>query len=112
MRDPIGREVAASHLGASAFGALAKGRPAQLLVPADTPHDFAYVPDIARAAVLLLGARDEDLGQAWNMPCAPTQTPRDLLAMVAASLGTRLRIVAVPFGVLRLLGWVYRFARR
>jgi len=109
--DFYGPGVDVSHLGASAFGELAKGRSAQLLVPADIPHDFAYVPDIARAAVALLDADDADFGQAWNMPCAPTRSPRELLAMGAASLGIRLRILAVPFFLLRPIGLFYRFAR-
>ena len=109
--DFYGPGVPVSHLGASAFGELAKNKPAQLLVPADTPHDFAYVPDIARAAVMLLDAPDEDFGQAWNMPCAPTRSPRTLLAMGAAALGHRLRVWAVPSSLLRPLGLVYRFAK-
>lgn len=109
--DFYGPGVAVSHLGASAFGELAKGKPAQLLVPANTPHDFAYVPDIARAAVALLAAGNADFGQVWNMPCAPTRTPRELLAMGAATLGQRLRIWAVPFALLRPIGLFYRFAK-
>ena len=70
--DFYGPGVGNWHLGAFAHGELAKGRPAQLLVPPDTVHDFAYVPNIARAAVTLLGAPDDAFGQAWNMPCAPT----------------------------------------
>ncbi|WP_375421494.1 hypothetical protein [uncultured Sphingomonas sp.] len=106
-----GPGVDVSDLGASAFGELAKDKPAQLLVPADTLHDFAYVPDIARAAIMLLDASDEDFGQAWNMPCAPTRSPRALLAMGAAVLGDRLRVWAVPLALLRLLGLFYRFAK-
>jgi nucleoside-diphosphate-sugar epimerase len=109
--DFYGPGVAVSHLGASAFGELAKGRPAQLLVPPDTLHDFAYVPDIARAAVILLDAPDEDFGQAWNVPCAPTRSPRALLQMGAAAIGERLRVWAVPLILLRPLGTVYRFAK-
>lgn len=109
--DFYGPNVAVSHLGALAFGEIAKGRPAQLLVPADTPHDFAYVPDIARAAVMLLDADDADFGQVWNMPCAPVDTPRALLAMGAATLGQRPRLWALPFALLRPLGLFYRFAR-
>jgi hypothetical protein len=75
------------------------------------PHDFAYVPDIARAAVVLLDAADQDLDQAWNMPCAPTRSPRALLAMGAAALAHRLRVWGVPFRLLRPLGLVYRFAK-
>jgi nucleoside-diphosphate-sugar epimerase len=109
--DFYGPGVDVAHLGATSFGELAKNKPAQLLVPADTPYDFAYVPDIARAAVVLLDAPDEDFGQVWNMPCAPTRSSRELLAMGAAALGHRLRVWAVPFALLRPLGLVYRFAK-
>jgi len=109
--DFYGPGVEVSHLGTSAFGRLAAGKSAQLLVPPDELHDFAYVPDIARAAVILLDAPDDDFGQAWNMPCAPTQTTRDLLSLGAAAIGSRLRLMAIPFGALRVLGLVYPFAR-
>jgi nucleoside-diphosphate-sugar epimerase len=109
--DFYGPGVAVSHLGSLAIGEVAKGKPAQLLVPADTPHDFAYVPDIARAAVMLLDAADEDFGQVWNMPCAPTRTPRALLAMAAATLGGTLRVWAMPMLLLRPFGLFYRFAK-
>lgn len=109
--DFYGPGVTVSHLGASAFGELVQDKPAQLLVPADTPHDFAYVPDIARAVVMLLDAPDADFGQAWNMPCAPTRSPRALLAMGAQVLGKRLRLWTVPFALLRPLGLFYRFAK-
>ena len=109
--DFYGPGVDVAHLGATSLGELAKNKPAQLLVPADTPHDFAYVPDIARAAVVLLDAPDEDYGQAWNMPCAQTRSPRALLAIGAKALGVRLRVWAVPFSLLRPIGLVYRFAK-
>ena len=109
--DFYGPGVGNSHLGAFALGEVAKGRPAQMLVPPDTLHDFAYVPDIARAAVTLLDAPDDAFGQAWNMPCAPTRSPRELLAIGAATLRRNLRIWAVPLWLMRPLGLVYRMAR-
>ena len=66
--------VPVSHIGKIALGALTHGKRAQLLAPPDTPHDFAYVPDIARAVVTLLDAPDSAYGQVWNMLCAPTRT--------------------------------------
>ncbi len=109
--DFYGPGVTNAHLGAFALGELVKGRPAQLLVPPDTLHDFAYVPDIARAVVTLLDAPDDAFGQAWNMPCAPTRTPRDLLAIGAAALGQRNRVLAVPLWLMLPLGLVYRMAK-
>ena len=45
-----------------------QGRP--VVGSPDTPHDFAYVPDCARAVVTLLDAPDDAFGQAWHVPCA------------------------------------------
>ncbi len=102
--DFYGPGVALSHLGDLAFGALGRGKAAQLIVPADTPHDFAYVPDIARALVLLLDAPDGDFGQVWHMPSAPTQTMRQILTLGANALGVKPRLFAIPAFVQPLLG--------
>ncbi len=109
--DFYGPGVAASHLGAAGFARIARGQTALLFAPPDTPHDFAYVPDIARAAVTLLDAPDDAYGQAWNMPCAPTRTPREILALGAAATGHRARLAAIPLKLLRPIGLVSRFAR-
>ncbi len=109
--DFYGPGVPVSHLGATGFGAIARGRRALLLAPPDTPHDFAYVPDIARAIVTLLDAPDDAYGQVWNMPCAPTRTPREILQLGADALHVRLRILAVPLGLLPLLGLFSPFMR-
>jgi len=93
-----------SHLGEMAFGALARGKRATLIAPPDTPHDFAYVPDIARAVVTLLDAPDDAFGQAWHIPCAPMQTPREILQLGADALGVKLRIAALPLWSLPIMG--------
>ncbi|WP_428394651.1 NAD-dependent epimerase/dehydratase family protein [Lichenicoccus sp.] len=106
--DFYGPGVTASHIGATGFGRIARGKAAFLLAPPDTPHDFAYVPDIARAALTLLDAPDDAFGQVWNMPCARVRTPRQILRLGADAIGRRLRINAVPLRLLPLLG---RFSR-
>jgi nucleoside-diphosphate-sugar epimerase len=109
--DFYGPNVPVSHLGASAFGRLANGRSALMVVPPDIPHDFAYVPDIARAVVTLLDAPDDAFGQVWNMPCAPTRTPREILRLGADAIGIRFRMMAIPFWLVSLLGLGSRFMR-
>jgi nucleoside-diphosphate-sugar epimerase len=109
--DFYGPGVERSHLGDVGFGMLAKGKAATLIMPPDTPHDFAYVPDIARAAVTLLDAPDDAYGQAWHVPSAPTLTPRQILQIGAAALGEKLRIVSIPSGLLPVLGLVSPFLR-
>lgn len=106
LRSPdfYGPGVTLSHLGDLAFGAIARGKAAQLIVPADTPHDFAYVPDIAEAVLLLLDAPDSDFNQVWHMPSAPTMTLRDIITLGATAIGARPRIITVPLWAQPLLG--------
>jgi nucleoside-diphosphate-sugar epimerase len=109
--DFYGPDVGQSHLGDQAFGPLVRGKAAVLLSPPDTPHDFAYVPDIGRAAVTLLDAPDDAFGQAWNMPCAPTLTPRQILKLGADALGLKLKLNVVPLWTLPVLGLGVTFLR-
>lgn len=102
--DFYGPGVTQSHLGALALGALARGKPAFAFGPPDMPHDFAYIPDIARAVVALLDAPDDAFGQVWHMPCAPTRTRREIFELAATALNVRMKISAPPFALLKLLG--------
>ena len=109
--DFYGPGVTLSHLGDVGFAAIAKGRSAMLIAPPDTPHDFAYVPDIARAAVSLLDAEDDAFGRAWHVPCAPIKTPREILSIGAYALGVKLKIASLPLAILPALGLAVPFAR-
>jgi nucleoside-diphosphate-sugar epimerase len=94
--DFYGPGVGNSFLGDTSIGKFAKGKPAVFVCSPDVLHDYAYVPDIARAATTLLAAPDSAFGQAWHVPCAPTRTTRDILAIAAETLGVKLRISAMP----------------
>jgi nucleoside-diphosphate-sugar epimerase len=109
--DFYGPDVALSHLGDVAFGALARGKTATLLIPPDTPHAFAYVPDIGRGIATLVSAPDDAFGQAWHIPCAPLRTPREILALGATALGRPLRIRSLPLWMLPVAGIVSPFFR-
>lgn len=109
--DFYGPGVPVSHLGSTGFGALAEGKAAMLIAPPDTPHDFAYVPDIARAVAVLLDAPDDAFNQVWNMPWAPTLTPREILRLGAEALGMKLRVMAIPLSLLPVLGVFQPFLR-
>ena len=108
--DFYGPGVNNSYLGTTGFGAIAKGKAAIMLAP-DTPHDFAYAPDIARAAVTLLDAPDDAFGQVWNVPCAPTKTPREILQLGADAIGMPLKVMTIPLWSLRLMGVFIRFMK-
>lgn len=108
--DFYGPGVSNSYLGDTGFGALARGKPAMILAP-DTPHDFAYAPDIARAVLTLFDAPDDAYGQAWNVPCAPPRTPRDILRLGAQAIGAPLKLIAIPLWSLGVLGLFMRFMK-
>jgi nucleoside-diphosphate-sugar epimerase len=97
--DFYGPDVSTSVL--SAFGAarLLQDQPALIPYSPDFPHDFTYVPDVARVIVTLADAPDDAYGQAWNVPNAPTRTLRELLALAA-------QIAGVPLGVRVIPGWL------
>ena len=109
--DFYGPGVLLSQFGASGFGALAKGKTAQLVIAPDLQHDFTYVPDIARAAMTLLEAPDKDYGQAWHVPNAPTKTPREIIALAAASLNVAPKLSAIPKFLLPVIGLFVPFLR-
>jgi len=94
--DFYGPGVGQSYLGDTSIGKLARGKPAVFVGSPDVLHDYAYVPDIARAATTLLAAPDSAFGPAWHVPSAPTRTTRDLLRIAAEALGVKLRISAMP----------------
>jgi nucleoside-diphosphate-sugar epimerase len=94
--DFYGPGVGNSFLGDTSIGKLAQRKAAVFVGSPDVLHDYAYVPDIARATTTLLAAPDSAFGQAWHMPCAPTRTTRDILQIAAEALDVKLRISALP----------------
>ena len=100
-----------SFLGDTSIGNLAQGKAAVFIGSPDVLHDYAYVPDVARAATTLLAAPDSAFGKAWHMPCAPTRTTRDILKIAAETLGVKLRISAMPAWMLGATGMFSPFLR-
>lgn len=104
--DFFGPGVTQSILGTPTIGRLAEGKPAQLLVSADFPHDVVHVADFARAVVTLVEAPDDAYGQAWHVPTPPTKTYREILAIAAAAMDVPLRLSVIPGWAARALGLV------
>ena len=109
--DFYGPGVGLSFLGDTAIGAMAKGKAAFFIGSPDIPHDYAYVPDIGRAAATLLSAPDTAYGQAWHVPCAPTRATRAILQLAADVLGVPLRLNILPELLLGPLGLFVPFLR-
>lgn len=101
--DFYGPGVLLSHVGETGLAAIARGKAAMFAFNPDQPHDYAYVPDIGRAMVSLLDADDSAFDQAWHMPCAPTLSTRQILALGAKHASVKLRLQTVPGWLLPLL---------
>ncbi len=101
--DFFGPRVVDSAMGERVFPALLAGKAAQVLGNPDLPHTYSYIPDVARALVVL-SERDEALGQVWHLPSPETVTTRRFVALIAAELGVQPKLQAVPKPLLWMLG--------
>ncbi len=109
--DFYGPKVELSLLGPENLGAIAKGKAGRIPMPLNMPHDFAYVPDIARAVVTLLDAPDDAFNQVWHVPLAPTRTAQEIIDLAAKHVGRTVKVSAVPPIMMKLLGLFVPFIR-
>ncbi|MGL5863668.1 MAG: NAD-dependent epimerase/dehydratase family protein, partial [Phycicoccus sp.] len=89
-------------LGTTFFGRLVAGKRAQWIGDLDQPHTMSYLPDVARALVLL-GERDEADGRAWHLP-AEASTGRELVQLAGDALGREVAASATSPLMLRAGG--------
>jgi nucleoside-diphosphate-sugar epimerase len=101
--DYFGPRVLASAAGEQVFGRAVQGKSAQVAGDPDQPHTYSYVPDIGRGLVIL-GEREEALGQAWHLPSPETLATRQFVEMIFEEVGKPARIQAAPKIVLRAMG--------
>ena len=98
-------------MGVRTFYPLLKGEPAQLLGNPDTPHTHTYLADFGKALVTL-GERSEADGQAWHVPNdAPRVTPREMVRMIAAEMGTEPKLSSMGKTMVWIGGWFIPEAR-
>ena len=96
--------------GDSVFGAVLAGQTVRWPGSLDVPHQFNYLPDMARALVTL-GERPEADGEVWHLPAAGATTVRAFLERVFAEAGRPPRVAALSPGMLRVIGLVVPFIR-
>lgn len=65
---------------------MAAGKRAQVLGNPGVPHTVTFIDDFARALVVL-GSREEALGEVWHVPSAETVTLRRLVGMIGEQTG-------------------------
>ncbi|MCH8814625.1 MAG: NAD-dependent epimerase/dehydratase family protein [Chloroflexi bacterium] len=93
--DFYGPRVMTSAIGDRVIPAALAGKGSQVLGNPDTLHTYTYVPDFARALVVL-GERDEALGEIWHVPNAKTITTREMLDIVYELAGHEAKVMAAP----------------
>jgi nucleoside-diphosphate-sugar epimerase len=101
--DAFGPRVLVSAAGEQVFGRAVQGKSAQVAGDPNQPHTYTYAPDVGRGLVIL-GEREEALGQAWHLPSPETLTTRQFVEMIFEEVGKPARIQAAPKIVLRAMG--------
>ena len=92
-----------SAMGERVFDRALAGKTAEVLGDPDQPHTYSYLSDIARGLVIL-GARDEALGQAWHLPSAETRTTCAFVQAVFEQAGTDPKLRTLPKAMMPLIG--------
>jgi nucleoside-diphosphate-sugar epimerase len=101
--DFFGPRVLTSAAGEQVFGRAVEGKSAQVAGDPDQPHTYTYMPDIGRGLVIL-GEREEALGQAWHLPSPETVTTREFVGTIFEEVGKPARVQAAPKILLRAMG--------
>ena len=101
--DYFGPRVLVSSAGEQVFGRAVRGKRAQVAGDPDQPHTYTYAPDVGRG-LIILGEREEALGQAWHLPSPETVTTRRFVEMIFEEVGKPARVQAAPKVLLRAMG--------
>jgi nucleoside-diphosphate-sugar epimerase len=108
--DYVGPRADVSAITALAIEPVSTGGTLRWTATLDAPHSVAYLPDIARAYVLL-GTRDEADGRVWILPHAPAVTGREFLDLVTAALEQPQKTGVLPTWMLRVASPFHRISK-
>jgi nucleoside-diphosphate-sugar epimerase len=92
-----------SAAGDRVFGFALEGKAASTAGNLDAKHSYTYIDDIGKALVML-GERDEGLGQAWHVPNAEAATTRQFINLIFEALGQPAKMSAMGKMMMRLGG--------
>jgi nucleoside-diphosphate-sugar epimerase len=99
-----------SVLGRNMFGAALKGKKARFIGDPDQPLTPTFIEDFAKALVVL-GEREEAMGEAWHVPTAEPTTGREFVRMIFEECGEEARVGAFGSRVTKALGLIWPLAR-
>jgi nucleoside-diphosphate-sugar epimerase len=89
--DFYGPGVLDSACGERMFLPAVQGKAAEGVGNLDAPHTYSFIDDFGKGLVIL-GERDEALGQAWHIPNAETVSTRRFIELIFESLGQSVKI--------------------
>lgn len=89
--------------GETVFGAAVAGKTVRWPASLDVPHQFNYLPDMARALVTL-GERNEADGEVWHLPAAEQLTGRHFMDLVSEAAGRPVKTGVTSKTMLRAVG--------
>jgi len=92
------------------FDAALKGGTANVVGPIDTPHEFIFVPDVAKT-LIALSEKEEAYGKAWNVAGPGLISTRQFAEQVFAAVHQKPRLRAAGKFLLRVLGLFNPFLR-
>lgn len=107
--DFYGSQAELSYVRAIFVAAL-EGGTANVIGPIDTPHEFVYVPDLART-LIALSEKEEAYGAAWNLAGPGLITVRRFAELVFATVGRPPKLRVAGKTMLRLVGIFNPFMR-
>lgn len=101
--DFFGPGVLASAIGTQAIRNALQGKSAQLLGKLDVPHTFTYINDFGKSLVIL-GEREEALGQVWHVPNDRPVTQRELMTLFFQEIGKPPKMVSMRGILMTMVG--------
>ncbi len=108
--DFYGPGVRESLAGDRMFGFAVEGKAASVAGNLDAKHSYTYMEDIGKALVIL-GERDEALGNAWHVPNAEVTTTRQFINLIFEELGQPAKMSAMGKFMMRMGGLFIPAAR-
>ena len=91
-----------STMGERVFPNALQGKAAQVLGSPDLPHTYTFIDDFAEA-LIILGERDEALGEVWHVPSGETRTTRGFVKLIYEEANQEPKLARAPGWAIRLM---------
>jgi len=102
--DFFGPHVLSSALGERTFVPALAGKRVFAFGDIDLPHTYTFIEDFGKALVIL-GERDEALGQVWHIPNAETVSTRTLVTMIFEEVRQKPNVTSMSPTMMRMIGF-------